>query len=201
MKKALVALALVSMLALTGCGRVGSAATVGDIKIPESKVQTLIDSIIHERTKVDTSGMQLATGADLNRSQVRFVIVTTLFDEIAKELKISVTPGDLISVRQNVLAQVGGEAQLAPALVSANIAPESLDPYLRMTVISDKIRQGLLANGIAEADVDATFNSIITRKSQQLNIQINPRYGQWNPATGEVVASNIATDVVATLKK
>ena len=200
MKKALVALALVSSLVLSGCGRAGSAATVGDINISESRVQTLIDSIISERTHYDTSGMQLVTGADLNRSQVRFVIVTTLFDEIAKELKVNVTPGDLISVRNNVLAQVGGEGQLASALVSANIAPESLDPYLRMTVITDKIRQGLLANGVSEADVDATFNNIITKKSQQLNIQINPRYGQWDAATGAVVASSIASDVVATLK-
>ena len=93
MKKALVALALVSTLALTGCGRAGAAATIGETKIPESRVQSLIDSIISERTHFDTSGMQLATGAELNRSQVRFIIISTLFDEIAKELKISVTPG------------------------------------------------------------------------------------------------------------
>lgn len=200
MKKALVALALVSTLALTGCGRAGAAATIGETNIPESRVQSLIDSIISERSHFDTSGMQLATGAELNRSQVRFIIITTLFDEIAKELKISVTPGELISVRNNVLAQVGGEAQLPQALVSANIAPASLDPFLRMTVISDKIRAGLIANGIAEADVDTTFNNMISQKAQQLKIQINPRYGEWNPSSGEVVASTIATDVVATLK-
>ena len=75
-----------------------------------------------------------------------------------------------------------------------------MDPFLRMTVISDKIRAGLIANGIAEADVDTTFNNMISQKAQQLKIEINPRYGEWNPSSGEVVASTIATDVVATLK-
>ena len=95
MKKFLALLAVVSVLGLSGCGKVDSAATLGDITISQASAQAIVDEVLAERAKVDTSQMQLQSGSALNRSQLRFTIVTTLFDEIAKELKLSITSTEL----------------------------------------------------------------------------------------------------------
>ena len=72
MKKILALLGVISVLALSGCGKVDSAATIGDITISQASAQSIIDEILSERTKIDTAGMQIQTGNALNRAQLRF---------------------------------------------------------------------------------------------------------------------------------
>ena len=85
-KKFLALLGVISVLALTGCGRIDSAATIGDVTISQADAQAVVDEVLAERAKVDTTGMQLTTGEELNRGELRFTIITQLFEEIAKEL-------------------------------------------------------------------------------------------------------------------
>jgi len=90
-KKILAVLTIASALLLTGCSQNNEAATIGDFKISQTELQSSIDAVMAERTKVDTSQMQLETGEEFNRGQLRFKILMHTFDEIAKELKIDVT--------------------------------------------------------------------------------------------------------------
>ena len=53
MKKILALLGVISVLALSGCGKVDSAATVGDITISQASAQSIIDEVLAERTKID----------------------------------------------------------------------------------------------------------------------------------------------------
>ena len=200
MKKALVALALVSSLALSACGRVGSAVTMEGSSIPETKVQASIDAILSERGGVDTSQMQLATGAELNRAQVRFYILSSIFEGMAKELKIKVTPTELLTRKQDIYSQIGGESQLPAALVNAQIAQKDFDSYLRVTIISDKLTQGLIASGVAEADAGTKLGELVLKKAQALNIEVNPKYGKWDGNVGDVIESDVAKSAVTTIK-
>ena len=72
MKKILALLGVISVLALSGCGKVDSAATIGDITISQASAQATVDEVLAERSKVDTAGMQIQTGNALNRAQLRF---------------------------------------------------------------------------------------------------------------------------------
>ena len=67
MKKILAVLTIASALLLTGCSQSNEAAIVGDFKITQTELQSSIDSVVAERTEVDTSQMQLETGEELNR--------------------------------------------------------------------------------------------------------------------------------------
>ena len=201
MKKAFVLLALGASLILSGCGRVSSAVTMDGATIPETKVQASIDAILAERAKVDTANMQLMTGATLNRSQVRFFIIAAIFDDLAKELKIEVTPTDLASRKQDIYNQIGGESQLSSALVNAQIAPQDLDAYLRATIISDKLTQGLIASGVAEADANAKLGELVMKKAEALKIEVNPRYGKWDNRLGDVIEADVAKSAVTTTSK
>jgi len=100
-KKFLAIIAATALL-LTGCSQVGAAATVGDTKITQATVQGSIDSILAERAKVDTSQMQLETGETLNRSQLRFHLLSKLLRALGEELKIKVTKAEIDTRRASI---------------------------------------------------------------------------------------------------
>lgn len=201
MKKALVLIAVSAALVLSGCGRVGSVVTMEGLSIPETKVQASIDAILAERAKVDTTSMQLSTGATLNRAQVRFFIIATIFDELAKELKIEVTPTELLTRKQGIYNQIGGEDQLPNALVGAQIAPQDLDTYLRATIISDKLTEGLIASGVSDAEAGQRLSDLVVKKAESLKIEVNPRYGKWDYQIGDVVEATTAKDAVTSTNR
>ncbi len=196
MKKILTAIALISALTLTACGQVDTAASFGDTKITQAQAQSIVDEILAEREKTDTSQMQLETGNALNRSQLRFTIVTSIFDEIAKELKIKVSSTEIENTRTGILEQIGGEAQLPMNLVAAQIAPSNFERYMRATVISNKLAGALGMAGVAEADVQSKISELVQKKAKQMKVSVNPRYGRWDEASAELLPEDSAGDAV-----
>ena len=196
MKKFLTVLAVVSALALTGCGKADTAAQVGDMTITQAQAQSKINELLAERAKLDTSQMQLETGNALNRSQLRFTVITEIFDEIAKELKITVSASEIEKTRTGIYEQIGGEAELSKNLVAAQIAPSNFERYMRATIISNKLSGALALAGVAEADVQTKISELVQKKAQQLKVTVNPRYGTWDEATGDLVPEDSAGDAV-----
>lgn len=196
MKKILTALALISALTLTACGQVDTAASFGDTKITQAQAQSIVDEILAEREKTDTSQMQLETGNALNRSQLRFSIITSVFDEIAKELKIKVSSTEIENTRTGILEQIGGEEQLQMNLVAAQIAPSNFERYMRATVLSNKLAGALGMAGVAEADVQSKISELVQKKAKQMKVTVNPRYGVWDEATAELLPEDSAGDAV-----
>jgi hypothetical protein len=195
-KKILVALTIATGLLLTGCSQTNEAATVGDFKITQSELQSSIDAVMAERSKVDTTQMQLETGDALNRGQLRFKILMHTFDEIAKELKIEVTSSQVVTRKQQIAESVGGEAELPKNLVNAAIAPQDFETYVRAILISDQITAALAASGVAEADVATQLGQLLTAKAKELGVTVNPRYGFWDAEAGDVVAADVTGGAV-----
>lgn len=187
---------VISIFALTGCGQVDSAATIGKVSISQASAQATVDEVLAERAKVDTSQMQVQSGAELNRSQLRFTIITTLFDDIAKELKLTVSTTEVAKAKSDLITQSGGAAALSKNLVAAEIAPSNFDRYVRAIIVSNKLQGALKASGVADADVSGRITQLVTAKAKQLKISINPRYGTWDPATGQIVAKDSAGSAV-----
>ena len=196
MKKILTALALISALTLTACGQVDTAASFGDTKITQAQAQSVIDEILAERGKTDITQMKLESGNALNRSQLRFTIITSVFDEIAKELKIKVSSTEIENTRTGILEQIGGEEQLQMNLVAAQIAPSNFERYMRATVLSNKLAGALGMAGVAEADVQSKISELVQKKAKQMKVSVNPRYGRWDEATAELVPEDSAGDAV-----
>ena len=186
----------VAALLLTGCSQVGAAATLGDTKITQATVQGSIDSIISERTKVDTAQMQLQTGEELNRGQLRFHLLSALLREVGKELKITVTKAEIDTRRAAIVTQVGGEEAMPSALVNAGIAPQDLDAYVEAVLFSDKVGQVVLASGVAQDQVGLEIQKLIVAKAKELGVTVNPRYGKWDPEVADIVADDPASSAV-----
>ena len=196
MKKILAVLTIASALLLTGCSQTNEAALIGDFKISQTELQSSIDAVMAERSKVDSSQMQLETGEELNRGQLRFKILMHTFDEIAKELKIEVTSSQVGAKKASIIQSVGGEAELPKNLVNAAIALQDFDAYVRAIVISDQIAEALAQSGVAEEEVSTKVGDLLNAKAKSLGVKINPRYGVWDNEIGDVVASNVTGGAV-----
>jgi hypothetical protein len=181
---------------LTGCAQVGAAATVGGVRISQATVQGSVDSILAERSGVDTTQMQLETGESLNRSQLRFHLFGTLLREVGAELEITVTKAEIDTQRAAILQQVGGEDQLPIALVGAGIAPQDLDLYIEAITFSDKIGNLIASSGVPEEQIGTEIQRLMTAKAKELGVTVNPRYGAWDPETADIVANDAAGSAV-----
>jgi hypothetical protein len=176
-------------LFLTGCSQVGAAATIGSTKITQATVQTSIDTIMAERTGVDTTQMQLETGEDLNRSQLRFHLFAGLLKAAASDLKITVSKAEIDTRREVLIQQIGGVSGLPNALVGAGIASTDFDIYLEAVLNSEKIQKSLVDAGTAEAEIPTKMQAIVVATGKKNKVTVNPRYGVWNPETAEVTAA------------
>ncbi len=193
MKKLIAVITVATALVLTGCSQVGAAATVGSVKITEAQVQKSIDAALAERKKVDTTGMQLETGASFNRNQLRFHLISALLSAVVGDLKISVTKAEIDARRGEILTQLGGEANLPKALVGAGIASSDFDEYLQLILFSEKLAKAEAAGGVAEADTGTAIQKLVVTKAKKIGVKVNPKYGKWDPATGDVLPLDAAS--------
>lgn len=197
MKKVLVALTIASAMILTGCSHVNVAATVGSTKITQADLQKSIDTVLAERVGTDQAGMQLQTGEDLTRGQLRFHLISALFRQIASEAKIKVTKAEIDARRASIVKQVGGEKGLPNALAGANIASVDLDAYLELLILSDKIGEAAVAAGVDKNSVNDQIQRLVAAKAAKEKIDVNPRYGKWDYAMADLVAVDSANSAVS----
>jgi hypothetical protein len=159
-------------------------------------VQGSVEAILAERANVDTTQMQLETGEELNRGQLRFHLLSALLREVGADMKIEVTKAEIDTRRASIVNQVGGEEQMPTALVNAGIAPDDLDTYIEAISFSDKISQSLLASGITEDQVGGEIQKRIVAKAKALGVTVNPRYGKWDAENANIVADDPASSAV-----
>ena len=148
-----------------------------------------------ERSGVDTSQMQLETGEELNRSQLRFHLFAALLKAAAKDLKITVSKAEIDTRREAIIQQVGGVASLPNALVGAGIASTDFDIYLDAVLNSEKIQKSLFDSGVAEAEIPTKMQDLVIATGKKYKVTVNPRYGVWKADTAEVTAAT--SDVVS----
>jgi len=173
-----------------------SGITVGDKEFSISDIQKPVDEILEARKSVDTSQMQLASGADLIRNQAQFAIISVLLDQIASDMKINFTSADIATRRTEIVAQVGGEQGLPTALVSSNLATSNLEPYIKVRLIIDKLTSDFIEVGASPEQASEGVSRLIVAAAKKLGVEINPKYGTWNPITASIESGDITDGAV-----
>jgi hypothetical protein len=196
MKKLVSAVVLASSLIfLTACNA-STAAQIGDTKISTQDVQSRIAEILSERTKYDTTGMQLSTGEELNRSEMRFLVVATIFEKIAEKNGIKITQAMKDAKKAEIYSSLGGQAELGNALVSAQLAPSDFDVYIQAVLISEKLQERAIAAGIDQANAGAAIQQLIAEFSKSEKVVINPQFGKWDVSVADLVTFDSAGTAV-----
>jgi len=196
MKKVISALLVASsFMLLTACDA-GTAAQIGDTKISINTVQSRIGEINAERKKFDTSQMQLSVGEELNRTEVRFLVISEIFKKLAEKSGIKITQAMKDAKKASILNSLGGTEQLGQALVSAQMAPSDLDLYIEAVLISDELSKNAVASGISEADVGTAVQQLVKELTKTETVKINPQYGTWDPNQADLAAFDSAGTAV-----
>ena len=184
-KKIVAVLGAGLLILLTGCSSSNSAATVGKTEIPLTTVQGSVSEIIKERNKVESTGLTLATGEELNVNSVRFHVISVLFDDIAEKINVKVTDAEIEARRADIILQIGGEDRLAFSLVGAQIAPRDFERYMRTVILAEKLGETLKANGDTSTD-GSGIQKLIVGMGKEEKVKINPRYGVWDYESGNI---------------
>lgn len=177
---------LLTLIILTACGQMGSGVAIGETEISSAQIQKYVDEILSERAKVDTSQMNLESGAQLSRTQAQFQIITNILDQVIADKKITITPADVAARRAEIVLQQGGEDQMPQALVSASLAPSNLDKYIKIIMISEKLNEFIIAEGATPESAGDVLTKIVTDTAKKLGVSVNERYGKWNPDTASI---------------
>lgn len=188
-------LVVVGLVTLTGCNA-NLAAQVGDTKITQGTVQNRISEILSERRKFDTSQMQLSTGEALNRNEVRFLLISAIFEKLAKDGGIEISQAMKDARKAEILGQVGGEKQLPMALVNAQIAPSDFDTYVQSVLISDALVAKAKAAGIADDQTGKALQQLVLDLTKKERVKLNPQYGSWDASNADLTPFDTAGTAV-----
>lgn len=190
---------LAVLLLVTGCAGMSSGISVGEEDIKSTQIQGVVDEILAARKTVDTAGMELIVGKQLLRNQAQFAVIRILFNQIAVDKNFIISDSDVAARRGDVINQVGGLDRLEPALVSANLAASTFDEYLRILIIVDRLNESFISSGIPEALVSQEVSKTLVATAEKLGVEVNPKYGTWNPITAAIEASDVTDGAVTPL--
>ena len=190
---------LAVLLLVTGCAGMSSGISVGEEDIKSTQIQGVVDEILAARKTVDTAGMELIVGKQLLRNQAQFAVIRILFNQIAIDKNFTISNSDVAARRGDVINQVGGLDRLEPALVSANLAASTFDEYLRILIIVDRLNESFISSGIPEALVSQEVSKTLVATAEKLGVEVNPKYGTWNPITAAIEASDVTDGAVTPL--
>jgi hypothetical protein len=194
-----IAASLAVLLLVTGCAGMSSGISVGEEDIKSTQIQGVVDEILAARKTVDTAGMELIVGKQLLRNQAQFAVIRILFNQIAVDKNFIISDSDVAARRGDVINQVGGLDRLEPALVSANLAASTFDEYLRILIIVDRLNESFISSGIPEALVSQEVSKTLVTTAEKLGVEVNPKYGKWNPITAAIEASDVTDGAVTPL--
>jgi hypothetical protein len=190
---------LAVLLLVTGCAGMSSGISVGEEDIKSTQIQGVVDEILAARKTVDTAGMELIVGKQLLRNQAQFAVIRILFNQIVIDKNFTISDSDVAARRGDVINQVGGLDRLEPALVSANLAASTFDEYLRILIIVDRLNESFISSGIPEALVSQEVSKTLVATAEKLGVEVNPKYGTWNPITAAIEASDVTDGAVTPL--
>ncbi|MEU6507295.1 SurA N-terminal domain-containing protein [Streptomyces sp. NPDC046942] len=168
---------------LTACGNdahPGAAAVVGGQRITVGQLESRVNEVRRaQRAAVpDEAQYQqvLASTSSLTRDTLHNMVLDQVLQRAAHDEGISVTPNEVEQMRAGLEQQAGGAKALETAwLQKYGIAPARLDDNLRLQLEAQK-----LATKLGTDTSQPAFWKALSTASQELHIDLNPRYGTWD---------------------
>ncbi|MEU8029001.1 SurA N-terminal domain-containing protein [Streptomyces sp. NPDC049099] len=168
---------------LTACGsdaHPGAAAVVGGQRITVAQLESRVDEVRRaQRAAVpdETQYQQvLASTSSLTRDTLHNMVLDRVLHRAAQDEGVTVTRKEVQRMRTGLQEQAGGAKGLQTAwLQKYGIAPAHLDENLRLQLEAQKLA-GKLGTDTSRPD----FWKALSKASQELRVDLNPRYGTWD---------------------
>ncbi|MFC9911863.1 SurA N-terminal domain-containing protein [Streptomyces sp. NPDC059862] len=168
---------------LTACGNdahPGAAAVVGGQRITVSQLESRVNEVrAAQRAAVNDEAQYaqaIANTGTLSRDTLHNMVLDRVLHRAAQDAGITVSRKEVQEMRAGLEEQVGGPKALRTAwLQQYSIAPERLDENLRLQLEAQK-----LAAKLGTDTSQPAFWNALSKASEKLNVDLNPRYGTWD---------------------
>ncbi|MEU5314492.1 SurA N-terminal domain-containing protein [Streptomyces sp. NPDC021562] len=177
---AAIAAAAPLLTACSGGAHPGAAAVVGGERITVAQLENRVNEVRRaQRAAVpDQAQYQqvLSATSSLTRDTLYNMVLDRVLHRAAQDAGVNVSRRDVEQMRARLERQAGGAKALQAAwLQKYGIAPRQLDDNLRFQVEANKLAQVLGTDTSQPA-----FWKALSRASEELHVDLNPRYGAWD---------------------
>ena len=186
MKFRAIAAVVVGVALVTGCADTpklaGSAAIIDGKAISAATVSERIDQV-RSQIQITDPGLVSAVPSLVQISQrsVDHFVLHALIEEAAKREGINVTEQDVVSYREDIFAQYTKDA-IEAQLVTQNAVPTTgVDEFMFEILVQRALMEKFSPGGTKAAQTQALID-YITNLSQEIGVELNPRYGKWDPS-------------------
>jgi hypothetical protein len=182
----LVATLVLGVAVLTGCSDspklAGSAVVINGKVIPASAVADRVDKVRAQIQITDPSLInEVPSLIQLNQRAVDHFVLDALLEEVVAREGIKVTDRDVAAYRDEVFAQYAKET-IEAQLASQNAVPaDDVDGFMYEILVQRALMEKL-APGADKQTRNLALFDYLTKLSQELNVELNPRFGTWDPS-------------------
>jgi len=184
-KLRLVATMVLGVAVLTGCSDspklAGSAVVVNGEVILASEVAERVDKV---RAQIQVTDPALITEVpsliQINQRAVDHFVLVSLLDEVFVREGINITDLDVTAYKEEVFAQYAKET-IEAQLASQNAVPaDDVDGFMYEILVQRALMDKLAPGADRQTRTQALFD-YLTELSKELNVELNPRFGKWDP--------------------
>lgn len=186
MKLRSLATLVLGVAVLTGCSDspklAGSAVVINGKVIPASTVADRVDKVRAQIQVTDPSLInEVPSLIQLNQRAVDHFVLDALLEEVVAREGIKVTDRDVAAYRDDVFAQYAKET-IEAQLASQNAVPaDDVDGFMYEILVQRALMEKL-APGADKQTRNLALFDYLTKLSKELNVELNPRFGTWDPS-------------------
>jgi regulator of replication initiation timing len=168
---------------LTACGNdahPGAAAVVGGQRITVSQLENRVEEVRDAQRAAVSDEAQyaqaIAKTGSLTRDTLHGMVLDRVLHRAAQNAGVTVSRKEVQEMRAGLEQQAGGAEALRTAwLQQYAVAPERLDENLRLQLEAQK-----LAAKLGTDTSQPAFWQALSKASEELDVDLNPRYGTWD---------------------
>ncbi|MFF8973255.1 SurA N-terminal domain-containing protein [Streptomyces sp. NPDC014995] len=168
---------------LTACGseaHPGAAAVVGGQRITVSQLENRVNEVRAAQRAAVTDDTQYAQAVaqtgKLTRDTLHGMVLDRVLHRAAEDAGITVSRKEVQAMRAGLEQQAGGAKGLEMTwLQQYGIPPQRLEDNLRLQLEAQK-----LAAELGTDTSQPVFWDALSKASRELDVDLNPRYGDWD---------------------
>ena len=186
MKLRLIATVVLGVAVLTGCSDspklAGSAVVVNGKVIPASVVSDRVDKV---RAQIQVTNPSLINAVpsliQINQRAVDHFVLVALLNEVVAREGIKIKDREVAAYRDDVFQQYAKET-IEAQLASQNSVPaDAVDEFMYEILVQRALMDKLAPGADKQTRTQALFD-YLTKLSKELNVELNPRFGKWDPS-------------------
>lgn len=174
--------AVTTVALLAGCGQsqAGAAITYDGGRITEN--------FVAEQAAETAEALGIVVTPRVTQVTIQRLATNTVVEAGAEELGVTVTGGDVDRLLDEAAAAAGGDEALEQDLINQGVPVSAIPTQARVAALATKMAQELAPDADIRVQDEALGNFLVT-VGEEIDLTVNPRFGQWRAEELTVVPS------------